>query len=474
MNTIYQLIQHMDKVYAEQKVFQYCEKKKVYGVTYSTFVRDIKKCAGFLVQKFPDIENKHIGICAKNSYQYMVHFMAILLAKGVVVPLNPSEAIHILQYEVDYSDIICLFLDENAIQLTLNVDHIQTMTFDEYEKFTGDYEIEDGNCKDRVELLLFTSGTTGKNKGVLLSQNNMFTAMQTFAGQLDLLEKNMKENVLRSFLIVPMYHVSGIVHVLAGILKGITINICGDAKYLYRDLQLMKSDHVSVVPMILKSFYRDLTNHKGERLGDISSIHCSGAMVDAEMLNEFQKKGITVIQAYALTESFGNGTVNTYENKDKLNSVGLPGVRCEIRIENGEVLLKGDSVMLGYYKNEKATKEVLKDNWLYTGDLGYLDSDGYLYLTGRKKNLIILSGGENVSPEELEKEVLKCEQVYEVLVKEENDKICAVIYCELQKHEDIKQYILELNRKLPYYKRITKVLFYEEPLEKTVTGKLKR
>lgn len=474
MNTIYQMIQHMNHDYGERIAFQYCEEKKVCAVKYSDFVKDIKKCAGFLMKIFPDIEGKHIGICAGSCYQYMVHFMAILLVKGVVVPLNPSETTDVLQYEIDFSDIIGIFLDEDSMGLGLNMKHIRKMTFHEYQSFQKEYAVDDGASKDRIGLLVFTSGTTGKNKGVMLSQSNIFTAIETYTGQLKILERNMKGDVLRAFVIVPMYHVSGIFLVLPGIMKGITLNICEDPKYLYRELKLMKSDCISVMPTILKSFYRDLIRNKKERLGDIGSICCSGAIVESDMLNEFRKNGITIIQAYALTESCGNGTVNTYEDERKLKSVGTPGAGCEIKIENDEILLKGSAIMLGYYKNEKETNKVLQDGWLHTGDLGYLDEDGYLYLTGRKKNLIILSGGENVSPEELEGEILRCEKVYEVLVREENDKICASIYCESVNEEEIKEYISNINRTLPYYKRITKVKFAGEPLEKTATGKIKR
>lgn len=476
METMSQFIQYIDEAYGSQTVFQYCEKKNVYRIRYSEFVRDVKKCAGFLRAEFSDIEGRHIGICAKSSYQYMVHFMAILYVKAIVVPLNPLEAIYVLQYEINDSDIIGLFLDEGARKLELEAHSVRFMTFDEYWSFTGSYEHaeEDRDSEDRIQFLLYTSGTTDRNKGVLLSRNNMFAALKTYTGQLKLFEKNMKGDVLRAFLVVPMYHVSGIVLVLAGISKGITINICGNPKYLYRELQMMKSDCISVVPTILKSFYGDLIRQRKERLGDLSTILCSGAMLGEDMVKAFQKNGIAIMQAYALTESFGNGTLNTYEDENKIKSVGLPGERCEIRIENGEILIRGDSIMQGYYHNEQETKKTLKADWLHTGDMGYLDADGYLYLTGRKKNLIILSGGENVSPEELENKVSKCREVYEVLVKEENDKICALIYCEVSAQSIVKGYISEFNRTLPYYKRITKVLFSNRPLEKTATGKLKR
>lgn len=476
MNTINQLIQCMETEYSDRTAFQYYDGGSVHSIRYASLVHDIRQCAGFLLKRFPGVEGKHIGICADSSYQYMVHFLAILYAKAVVVPLNPMETEDVLQYEIEYSDMIGIFVDEDFWQTRLEFGQVVRMTFQEYQEYEGDFDTwkEEDMPENRTEILLFTSGTTGRNKGVLLSQKSMFTVLRTFTSQLKLLERTMKEDVLRSFLVVPMYHVSGIVMILSELSKGVVINICGDAKYLYRDLKHMKSDHILVVPTILKAFYRDLTRGKRERLGDLSAIHCCGAMVDAKMLDAFRKHGITIVQAYGLTESFGNGTVNTYENEEKLASVGLPGASCEIRIKDGEVLIRGDSLMMGYYKNPEETRTVLKDGWLYTGDLGYLDSDGYLYLTGRKKNLIILSGGENVSPEELEQEILRCGQMQDVLVKQENDKICAVIYCDSSRQGAVRQHISDLNRKMPYYKRITKIVFAQQPLERTATGKLKR
>lgn len=155
-------------------------------------------------------------------------------------------------------------------------------------------------------------------------------------------------------------------------------------------------------------------------------------------------------------------------------SVGRPYDDAEIKIIDGEIGIKYWGNMMGYYKNEEATAEILRDGMIFTGDLGYLDEAGYLYMTGRKKNLIILSSGENVSPEELEKYMYANENVKECLAFEKNDRIHVSVFCDENSQDAIKAHVDELNKKLPLYKRIYGVEFQDKEFEKTATGKIKR
>ena len=209
-------------------------------------------------------------------------------------------------------------------------------------------------------------------------------------------------------------------------------------------------------------------------LATIKGIICGGASNDMACMKYFVERNIAVIFGYGLTESTSVGTFNPIGRTRNYLSVGKPWDGIEMKLDNGEICFKGSSIMLGYYKDTYGTLDVIHDNWLHTGDLGYLDDDGYLYITGRKKNLIILSNGENVSPEELEALLLKNTSIREVLVKEKNDKICAEIYCDVQMQDAIEAYINQVNKSLPYYKQIVLTEYRTEPFERTASGKIKR
>ena len=183
------------------------------------------------------------------------------------------------------------------------------------------------------------------------------------------------------------------------------------------------------------------------------------------------RQGFFVMQMYGLTETAGDGTWNNAQDEAHLSSVGIGDEpTCQYSIQEGELCIKGDPVMLGYYKEPEQTAEVLVDGWFHTGDLVRQDPDGYYYITGRKKNLIILASGENVSPEELEKLVLACPEALECQVMEKEDRICAQVYAP-DDPDKVRAHITRINRTLPLYKRITKVEFRAEPFPRNATGK---
>ena len=177
-----------------------------------------------------------------------------------------------------------------------------------------------------------------------------------------------------------------------------------------------------------------------------------------------------------MTELAGYGLLNVAQEGDHLRALGKPDGFCEVKVdENGEICVRGGCVMLGYYKDPEATAETIdKDGWLHTGDLARVDEEGYYYMTGRKKNLIILDSGENISPEELEGIVGKCEAVKECVVKEMGKKIGVVVYCDEDKQQQVRDFITEANRTLPLYKRMSAVEFSTEPLPRNGAGKLLR
>ena len=281
--------------------------------------------------------------------------------------------------------------------------------------------------------------------------------------------------MLREFISLPFYHAIALHELIGSLYCGYVLNLCLDMRYMYRDLQLMPSDRGCAVPMIVEKWYSDVVSGHRERLGTLHCFLTGGAAMESEKLRVFEKAGILVATAYGLSETCGTATHNIINHSHKYASIGKPTMgMSEIKFENGELCLTGATVSPGYYKDPEATAEAIQDGWLHTGDLGYMDEDGYIYITGRKKNLIILASGENVSPEELEALLLKNGDVREALVKEKDGRICAEIFCDAEKRQALRDFVTEVNRSLPFYKRMTLVEFRDEPFEKTGSGKIKR
>lgn len=484
ISTVYEHVAWMEEHHAGKTAFQYYDDEagQVRAVTFTEYVRDIRKCATYLNGKFTHAEGKHVGILARNSYHYMVCVMGIMLAGAVVVPLNYEENPDNIYYEIEFADVDLLLHDGGYLErepalkekysaILHGIDEYARMDIAPDEGITGSRKKSHGSEEEDPAMILFTSATTGRSKAVMLSEKNLYASMGYFTDAALQMQTDGTETYL---LILPMYHVSGETIFMTWTVLGVTVNICREIRYLYRDLKLMHSDMISVVPMVLQSFYKDIKRGRIDRLGGLKSIFCGAAAADPEIFQTFRDHGIRVTQGYGMTEIFGSGTNNSSGNPEKDGSAGKAVAGCQLKIDQGEICLKSDSLMMGYYKAPEATAEVIRDGWLYTGDLGYLDEDGYLYITGRKKNLIILSGGENVSPEELENLLLENSAVREIIVRERGQKICAEIFCAEKDRDSIRAYIAEFNRKQPYYKRITEVEFRKEAFPRTASGKMKR
>jgi len=286
-----------------------------------------------------------------------------------------------------------------------------------------------------------------------------------------------KNDVLSNFCILPLFHLGTFICLFSWPFKGWALNLCSDLRNFYRDLGLMHSDSIAVAPVLMESIYKDVKRGRADKLNGLWNPCGSPATFDSALLLGLVENGMYITQCYGMTETCGDGLVNYAQAEPHIRALGKPDGHCEYKLDEttGEICIRGGCVMLGYYKDPEATAEIIdKDGWLHTGDLAREDEEGYYYMVGRKKNLIILGTGENVSPEELERKLNACPEVQECVVKEMGKKIGALICCAEEKQAEVRAFITGLNRTLPLYQRITAVEFSTEPLPRNAMGKLLR
>ena len=331
---------------------------------------------------------------------------------------------------------------------------------------------------DDLMILMFTSGTTGRSKGVMLSERNFFSVMRAHVqiGERMMEYKHDPELVVSQYTVLPMFHLGAFICLFSWAHGGWALNISGDIRNFYKEIRRMPSQVMAVVPVIMNSLHKDVMRGRKERLGELWVPICSSAMFDPQVMLDMATNGMFVVQTYGATETCGDGIINYAQDAKHIGAVGQGNDYLDYKIEpDGELCIRGDSIMLGYYKDPEATAAVIdKDGWFHTGDLARVDEDGYYYITGRKKNLISLDSGENVSPEELEGMLEKCPAVQECIVKELGKKIGVVVYCEKEHQQTVRDFIAQMNRTVPLYKRIGVVEFSETPLPRNGAGKLVR
>lgn len=456
--------------------------KTVVEKKYREYAQDIRRMVAYLKAEVPDIKGQRIVLLSRNCYEFCVASFGIILAGGVLVTLNQKKTWEELEYE--------LGLVEPALILNDGIDHgcraeleaaygPKLRPMDCYKE-TAPGELTNCVGHDDLMMLMFTSGTTGRSKGVMLSERNMCASLHTYSEVAENWITNRlpagQKLPLSHMTLLPLFHMACFVCVMSYPPAGWALNLCGDIRDFYRDLGLMHSDVMASAPMLVETIYNDMKRGRVSRLNGLWDLCCSSAALDPRMLLELAQNGFVVNQCYGMTETFGDGILNFTQVEKHMSAVGKPDDHVQYKLdETGEICIKGDCVMLGYYKDPEATAEVIDaDGWFHTGDLARMDEEGFYYITGRKKNLIILASGENVSPEELEKKLALCPAITECIVKEKGHKICAVIYCPEDKQEEVRAFVTEVNRSLTLYKRISAVEFTAEPLPRNALGKLLR
>lgn len=456
--------------------------KTVVEKKYREYAQDIRRMTAYLKAEVPDIKGRRIVLLSRNCYEFCVASFGIILAGGVLVTLNQKKTWEELEYELGLVEPALILNDgiDYGCRAELEAAYGPKLRPMDCYKDTAPGELTNCVGHDDLMMLMFTSGTTGRSKGVMLSERNMCASLHTYSKVAenwitDRLPAGQKLP-LSHMTLLPLFHMACFVCVMSYPPAGWALNLCSDIRDFYRDLGLMHSDVMASAPMLVETIYNDMKRGRVSRLNGLWDLCCSSAALDPRMLLELAQNGFVVNQCYGMTETFGDGILNFTQVEKHMSAVGKPDDHVQYKLdEAGEICIKGDCVMLGYYKDPEATAEVIDaDGWFHTGDLARMDEEGFYYITGRKKNLIILASGENVSPEELEKKLALCPAITECIVKEKSQKICAVIYCPEDKQEEVRAFVTEANRSLPLYKRISAVEFTAEPLPRNALGKLLR
>lgn len=515
--TTKELLNFCVKEYGEKEALAYQNKKKDISVSFAEFKTQVNAFGTYLFNE--GFNGKHIAVFGENSYEWILTHFAVTCGGNVIVPIDKeldAESIaelltdsesKVLVYSKTYAD-IAEQLQEKLPDITyINIKDISDCIEKGEKLISGgytDYINADVN-KDDLASIVYTSGTTGKSKGVMLTHNNFCSCMYGACC-----------NVLLngpSLLVLPLHHTFGLVaSVFAVMYYGYPIYINKSLKKLPDDFKKCKPQHLFAVPLIVETLYKNIwttakKQGKDKTLkvlikisnallkcridlrkvlfksvisafgGKLDLIVSGGAPLDPKYIRAFQEFGITVLNGYGITECGPIVAVNC--NKFNIfGSVGLPLCCNEVNIsEDGEVLVKGDNVMLGYYHNEIENEKVFVDGWFRTGDIGRIDEYGALHITGRIKNLIILGNGENIAAESIEEQIYKIPYVKEVIAYGKDNAIIAEVYLDediADAKDRINADIKKLNQHLPQIKNIGKIIIRDTEFPKTTTKKIKR
>ena len=530
------------KKYKEEKETRY------ENITYDKFLKDIQAFGTDLYKL--GLKDKRVAVIGRNRYEWIVAHLSVLLGGMVSVPLDKELKIDELENSLIRSEAEAIVFDEKYVELIEELKQRGNTKIKEYicmsemaEYRSVDMLIKDGqkylksgykdylNCKidkNKMSILLFTSGTTSKSKAVMLSQKNI--ASNIYALQLS--EEFYDTDVNIAFL--PFHHIFGQTGMLLMIINGVKTVFTDGLRYISQNF---KEYGVSVfvgVPILIEAIYNNvwqqIRKQGKEKLvrrlikvsnillkvkidirrklfkniidglgGKLRFVISGGAPIDKKIEQGFRDLGIEVAAGYGLTETSPVIAAQTSTAKIP-GSVGvaMPNVNIEIinKDENqiGEIIVSGPNIMLGYYKDEEKTNEVLKDGHFYTGDLGYIDAKGNLFITGRKKDMIVLKNGKKIFPDEIETVVNRLEIVKESMVfglPDKNDPSDIQVAIKIVYDDDIrkKEYagltdeefrekiwgeIKKINQTFPMYKYIKHMILTDEELIKTTTKKIKR
>lgn len=503
INNLADLLELAFNKYGKNIAFSFLKGKNRIEKTYEDVYYEVASLSEYFRQTH---KNKHIALIGENSYNYIIAFLAIVLSNNtcVIIDKDLSEADIIKLLKKSDTKIICYSKNYNTFikdmhYLTIPLEDLSTLAFNDTKKIRKD-DIDD----NKGAVIFFTSGTTGDYKAVLLSQLNI---ARDIYGASSLFKPNGSVVSL-----LPFHHAFGLITaILKPFYYGKEVYLNNSLKYVLRDLQENKPDTIFVVPAFVETFYRQIwrtarAKNKEKMLkkslkisnfllklnidlrkkffheileefgGNLHYIICGGANLDKKYVKWFRSIGINILNGYGITECSPVVAVNrNHYYKD--GSVGQICRDVIVKIIDDEICVKGKIVMQGYYKDSKSTKEVLQDGYFHTGDLGYIDEDGFLFITGRKKNIIVLSNGENISPKLIENELSKDKGISEVVVTEEANKLIAYIYPEdeyLGEENYFDNLIYNYNKNKPKSQQLAMVKLRTSEFIKNNNGKILR
>lgn len=512
VNSLKELVDFAAEEYGDKKAFWYIKYKEEKVKSFIDLRNDIRALGTVLLKN--GFENQHIALLGENSYEWVVSYFAVVNSGNVVVPLDKELDARSISTLADRSN--CdLIIHSPAYSEEAECCGIKTLSMKKIPELIkeGEALFEEGDdtfdnvCIDENKTcaIVFTSGTTSMPKGVMLSQRNLATNAVACSKNVSI------EN--GTVAILPFYHTFGFASCISSqLLRGYEVFINSSLKRVLDDIKYAKPAHLSVVPMLLKVIYDNIwtsVREQGkERLfksmikvgngldkvglhykrkmfakvleafgGKLELIVTGGSAIDEKYISGFRDLGITVLNGYGITEC--SPIVSTVRNENYApDSVGTVVSGADVRIVDGEIQVKGSGVFSGYYKDSKATENAFDNGWFKTGDLGRLDDDGFLYIEGRSKNLIILSNGKNVCPEEIETKLEQSiPEIKEVVVSAQDDMIVAEIFPVDNREEiieSIEKGIVGVNRTMPSFKKIAKTRYRDTEFPKTATKKIKR
>jgi long-chain acyl-CoA synthetase len=505
-NTLQDLLIRANALYGEKTFLKEIEKKEIVETSFKTLEENSRKIASFLQNK-TNGEKCNAAIIGATSSAYLTCYFGTACSGNVIIPLDAQLGIDDLCDHLQRSDASVLFCDKKYVTMISRIKsdcpQIHTIIVlqktdiennENIEFFSDILEKTDPIdwqtvSSDECAAIIYTSGTTGKSKGVMLSHGNLMDNTMC--------EENESTPEDSLLTVLPIHHVYCFTcDILLSLRYGTTVCVNDSMMHIAQNLARFQPTMILLVPMIAETIYKKIKatlNAKPELSlkaiskavfgANLKGIYSGGAYLHPSLIAAYKEMGIPIAQGYGMTECSPR-IATAHLDDESVGDVGTIVNGCQVKIVDGEIWAKSPSVMMGYYKNPQATAESLTpDGWLRTGDLGYVDESNHLFLTGRKKNLIILSNGENISPEELENKFAAQDWVGEVLVYAEDGQITAELFpaqdflasTDISDVEELfRKHVDSINRTVPPAKAIRRLRVRQVEFDKTPSRKIKR